>query len=305
MKQRLLAILAAVVLVAAGVVVRQRLAGDGGSGGGGSTGGGTPVVACTEDLQPVCDALVADGVIRAADPIDLAEAKDPATATKVDGWLTWDPAPGVANFLNDASGANPVWEPGTPVSSAPLGLARAKAAPVKPDCWTTWACLADQGAKQTLLLAVGEPTTARGLAFLYPLAVPLVGDQGYDQFQPSSLKALLNAPSVGQTDASLDKMLTATGAFDAAVAPAGVVDAALRTPRGTSYVKASPTPGATVTVVLAPPVDGRRSLDRVRKALAGGAPKAALAELGLGAPGELAPTERAGQLYQVYKKVGT
>ena len=97
MKQRVLAIAGAVILVCAAVLVRGALADDDGGSGGGSGTGGAPVVACTADLASVCDALAEAGTI-AADPprLDLDGAAQPPA--KLDGWITWEPAPLVVDF---------------------------------------------------------------------------------------------------------------------------------------------------------------------------------------------------------------
>ena len=117
MKQRLLAIAGAVALVAVAVLVRATVL-DGGDGSGSGGGGGAPRVACTPDLVAVCAALADAGAI-ARDPIalDLDGATEPPA--DLDGWLTWDGAPGVAN--EDAPGT---WQDPVAVAGSPLAVAR-------------------------------------------------------------------------------------------------------------------------------------------------------------------------------------
>src|SRR5690606_13459879 len=70
-KQRALAVIGAIALIAAAFVARSMIAGgdDDGSGGGGSSSSGeAPVVACTPDLEPLCDALANAGAIAPGTP---------------------------------------------------------------------------------------------------------------------------------------------------------------------------------------------------------------------------------------------
>ncbi|MGI8755899.1 MAG: hypothetical protein ACR2MB_08575 [Acidimicrobiales bacterium] len=120
MKQRILATLAAIALVGVALFGRELLRGsDSGSGpsGTGSNGnGGLPVVACTPDLDEICHALADDGKIaKGTDTLDLDGAAAPPP--KVEAWITWDPAPQVANV--EAGGAER-WAEAKPMMSAPL-----------------------------------------------------------------------------------------------------------------------------------------------------------------------------------------
>src|SRR5690348_6274692 len=114
MKSRGMAVVGAFLLIVLAMFVRSKLADDDSSSNGSKgNGGGRPVVACTPELQEVCDALATDGQI-ASDPptLDLGGASKPDS--EIDGWITWDPAPEIADF--DA-GQNEVWGPSDALGS--------------------------------------------------------------------------------------------------------------------------------------------------------------------------------------------
>jgi hypothetical protein len=300
MRERILAVVGAVVLIVAAVAVRSLLAGDDGpaSGGGGGSAA-RPVVACTPDLRSVCEALVADGAITAAPgPLDLAGAAEPPA--EVTGWITWDPAPGVVNFDRPDT-----WlAPGVPLASAPLGVLAASGPGQCPPT-TTWAACVVAGADAGLAVGIGPGTTAQGLARLEPVARALVPAQGdFTTIPTASLRRVLDSPQIAQADlvTQLNTFLTRRGALNLVV---GAVPA-LRTAaaRQTTATVASPTPAATLTVVLATrtragtdPLPADLVLDSDRAATA-------LEALGLAAgTGSAAPPARAGELYAVLDKI--
>lgn len=307
MKQRILAVVAAVALVLAAVVARSMIS-DGGSSGADGGGDGKPVVACTPDLQPVCDALVADGRIAAGTaPLDLdLGAADPDRA--IDGWITWDPAPGIANFDAEAgaAGAGKPWGKGRPLGSSPLAVAiRASGGPSLPQGCSqvrfSWSCLPQAAAgSPPQPVGVGTATTAESLARLHPVALTLLPEPsaGFDQVPAGELHRLVASPANGQArfPDQLRSLRTAPGVLDFVVGPAGAMDV-----DGVETIR--PTPGATVVVVLAARTDGDPDLlqgafgsERVEQAL-----RTSGVEPG---SGTLAPDERAGDLYAVRQKVG-
>ncbi|MCU1499413.1 MAG: hypothetical protein JWM47_3366 [Acidimicrobiales bacterium] len=305
MRQRILAGIAAVALILVAVVVRAQLA-DGGSSGGGREAGGKPVVACTPDLQPVCDALVADGRIAAGtDPIDLDRgAADPDPA--VDGWITWDPAPGIANFDADAAGVDKPWGRGRALGSSALAVAiRATGGPQLPAGCTqirfTWPCLTDATASSAPQpVGVGDGTTAESLARLHPLALTLLDDPslGFDQIDSGGLRRLITSPVDGQDrfPDQLRTLRTAPGVLDFVVGPAGAMDVS-------GVVTLRPASAGAVVVVLAPRADGDEDL--LQDAFGSERVEQALRDTGVEpGSGTLAPDERAGDLYAVRDKVG-
>ena len=119
----------------------------------------------------VCEALANEGRI-ADDPVelDLPDAAEPPA--EVDGWITWNPAPQIANYVASPT-LNPlVWSTTTALGSATeLILADGSTATgLAADCdaKTTWACLG--GLAPELSIGVGDPATAEGMARLAPFA---------------------------------------------------------------------------------------------------------------------------------------
>lgn len=303
MRQRLLAIAGALVLVVVAVAVRGVLA-DGSGSGGGSSPKGKPVVACTPDLMAVCDALAADGKI-AADPpaLDLDGAAKPAA--NVDGWITWDPAPGIAAIDAGQAGDAKPWQVGRALGSSALAVAfRQGSSPSFPSTCTQvsfgWSCLnAAAGTGQGV--GVGTGKTAESLARIYPVALALVPQDGdFTDLTTGQLATLITSPAVGQRAfrAQLNTLQTAPGALGFLVGPAGAFAAADKVttiaPKGG---------GASVVVAYAPRTGASASLGD--DAFASDGVLAALREAGVEpGTGKLAGDERAGDLYAVRQKVG-
>lgn len=297
MRQRILAALGALALVAAAIVLRATVFDHDGSGGSGR-GGSRPVVACTKDLASVCDALAAAGRI-AADPPTLDLDGAAAPPADLDGWITWDPAPGIVNL--DAPGT---WASSRPLGGADLALATRTVSPlVLPSgcapAAPTWACLARAALDDGLGLGIGPATTAESLARFAPLAASLVpADGDARDLSGNDLDAILDGPNAGQAPFArqFTQLRTQVGSYDAVVGPAGAVD-------GTSGIRSTtPTPAATVTVVVAVRsgdaarfLTGAESIEAVAKAL-----RAAGVEPGTGRLSDTA----AGLLAVVREKVG-
>jgi hypothetical protein len=299
MRERILAVVGAVALIVAAVVVRSLLAGDGGDGGGADGSAGRPVVACTPDLRAVCDALVADGAVTAAPgPLDLAGAGDPAA--EVDGWITWDPAPGVVNFDHPDT-----WlATGVPLASAPLGVLAAAGAGTCP-ATTTWGSCVLAAADAGLAVGIGPGTTAQGLARLEPVARALVpADGDFTTIPAAGLRRVLDSPQIAQADqaAQLTTFLTRRGALNLVVGSVPALQAAAA--RQTTATVTTPSPAATLTVVLATrarPGEDPLAADLV---LGNARATAALEAIGLTTgTGTAAPAERAGELYAVLDKI--
>jgi hypothetical protein len=305
--KRLGAIVGAVALVVVALVVRGRLAGsDGGSGSGRRASGGDPVVACTPELADVCTALAEAGAI-AADPptLDLADATSPPAA--VEAWITWDPAPAIANFDAPA----PVWAQAEPLGSAPLGLL------VGPDdlagaCRTTpsWACAIDAGSAGAGL-GLGLTDTGEGLARILPVATALSDDRDPETIPGARLRNLVGSPVGGPgtaTDLVARRLQQGPAAVGPIVAPLPLAQEAAGTPRGQAASLRAVVPtgaGGDATVVVAArtgsgvdagPLARRCRDDRVAQALRAVGVEAC--------SGRLAGDDIAGFLYQVREKVG-
>lgn len=298
MRERLLAVLGAVALVAVAFVVRGALTDDeGGGGGGGNGGGGRPVVACTADLMAVCDALAADGRI-ADDPPTLDLGGEAMADRSIDGWITWDPAPAIADF--DDEGA---WGSSRVLGSSPVTVAvRTGSEPALPAGCTLaalpWDCLLE-AALDGRAVGIGSLTTAESLARAYPVALALVPDGGdFTQISGSDLNTLLDSPAAGQKrfGQQLRDLQVAPGALQLLVGPAVAFDGADR------IGQAVPTDAATVSVVLAERGDDG---DLLGSAFDDDPVAGALRDAGV-TPGRgtLAGDQRAGELYALREKVG-
>ncbi len=304
MRERILAIVGAIALVVVAVVVRGIFTDDGGSG---SSARHQPVVACTLDLAPVCAALAADGKI-AADPptLDLPAAASPKVdGRQVDGWITWDPAPGIANLDADRAGNGQPWGSPVPLAGSPLGIASRTTSPAQlpAGCHFSpadWSCVAGAAIGQTPV-GVGTGKSAESLARLYPLAATLVPKDGdFRDIDPGDLRSIVDSTNVAQAafPSQAGTLVTQPGALNVLVGPL----VGLRAIKGVQV--STPTTPILLTVVLVP----RRgtSLGGLAAAATGGASAQALRDLGV-VPGEgkLAPESRAGELYAVRDEVGS
>ena len=306
--KRLLSIVGAVALVAVALIVRGKLNGDSSGSGGIGRPSAKPVIACTPDLQPVCDALADVGKIaKGTESLDLDGVTEPKTLAKLDGWITWDSIPAVANLLVDSSGGQKPFGASTGLGSAPLALAFERGtAGLDGACVAKWECIAKAAAdpQGDVILGTGDGSSAESLVRLYPIASVFAPD-GFLDLDVSSLKQVIESPPGGPGSATLDALITSPGSSTAVVANAGAVTAALATPgaQGRKLGQAEPKPSTTVSVVVAPVGDA--DVSKVADAFGTDSDaRKALNELGLGPAGKLAPEERAGQLYQVRKKVG-
>lgn len=303
MTQRVLAIVGALALV--GIAIGLRATVWSGDDGGGGSSGAAPVVACSPDLAPLCDALADKGAL-AADPPTLDLARADAPPADVDAWITWDGAPGVANI-----DAPDTWGAARPIGGVDLGVGVRTGAPLdlpagcRPAA-LTWRCVADAAAAGTAV-GVGSPVTAEGLTRLHPLAQSLVpADGDFTTVDSAALRAVVTSPPDPQGPfadqlVALQRRLGALGMLVGPVAALESADA-VRVLR--------PTPAASASVVVAPRGDrdvravaAAATAELERSARAGDG-SSELGDLGLDAgAGRLAPESRAGELYAVREKV--
>lgn len=304
-----MAVIAAFVLIALAIFVRGRFADDGGGGsdGPGKQDGGLPVVACTPDLIELCDALADDGQI-ARDPVTLDLADASAPDADVDAWITWSPAPQLANFEVQP---DKVWqEPevlGSAASSVLIDAASAAGLPSACRSNPTWACLGQ--AAPALSVGVGDPATAEGIARLAPFARTFTTDDDYTLLDTDALDDLIASPPDGQSDAEemADRLTTRPGSLSMTSGPDDLLQAQTRTPQGEQrgLRVLTPTPRARLVVVLTERVGRSGTTDGIgcdpdpSEALEG-----ALTALGIEPCTGTADPALAGFLFQVQKKVG-
>jgi hypothetical protein len=296
-KQRLLAIAGAIALVAVAVLVRTTLVDDDDGPGGGGGGGGAPQVACTPDLAAVCAALADEGAI-AREPIvlDLDAATEPPEG--LDGWITWDGAPGVADL-----DAPDTWQDPVAVAGAPLAVARRSGPlPALPAGCTadslTWRCVVDSALGGSAV-GVGTGTTAESLVRLHPLATALVpADGDVTDIDATELRTVVFSPADPQDlfPAQLTTLRTKLGALNWLVGPQGALEAA------DGLVVVRPTGSAVLaSVVLAATRSG--DVGDLADRLQDGGPAAALRDAGV-EPGAGRLSVDPGELYAVRDKVG-
>ena len=256
-----MAVIGAFVLIALAIVARNHFADDGGGSSNGSgrphKGGSAPVVACTPDLAAVCTALADQGSI-AKDPptLDLDGAATPDS--KIDGWITWDPAPQIANF--DA-GQPKVWGVADALGSTSLAaLAEGEVfGGLRSGCGeqVDWACFAKRWREWGMTIGVGDPTTAEGLSRLAPLAIALAPDLDTEELQPSDLRDIVTSPAIPQSDAaSMSLAATQPGKITLVIGPQSLLEARANSPQGKN-LRLEPRalkPTRTATVVVAPRV---------------------------------------------------
>lgn len=309
MKERLLAVLGAMILIVGALALRASLAGGSdGEGKGSSTGsGGLPVVACTDDLMAYCDALATAGVI-AKDPPTLDGGAASAPDKAIDGWITWDPAPDIADY--DAPNRN-AWTDVQVLGSARQAVladeslmdARSATCRSKP----TWMCLTK--GSDGLAFGVGDPATAEGIARLAPVARTFADGDDYETLDVDGLRKILNSPPADQRDAGTQAkaIVTTLGSLDLVTGPNDLLADASRTERGKGLGLRvlSPSPASRLAVVLATRSGG--DLGKLAKAC-DAQPKVLTAQakaVGLQpCEGTRSNVKLAGFLYQVRKKVG-
>ena len=308
MKSRGMAVIGAFVLIALAVFVRGLLVGDDGdaSGADGPKGDGSaPVVACSPELAIVCGALADAGDI-APDPptLDLDEASSPPA--EIDGWITWNPAPQIANF--DA-GQAPIWAAPQPLGRATLAalVDPASEAALIDACNepTVWACIA-QAPASDLTVGVGEPATAEGVSRLSPIASAVTPDRDPDQIPVSELLDLIEGPSSQADATTMSRAATQVGIVSIVVGPEDVLSRAASTNQGKArkLQVAVATPKATATVVLAARAGHEDDLDALACRDLADAADEALRSVGVEPCTGQASDALAGFLYQVQKKVG-
>jgi hypothetical protein len=222
----------------------------------------------------------------------------------IEGWLTWDPAPGVVNFDRPEA-----WVSTDAVASAPLGVLVADG---PGECGTTsWLACVVASAEQGLPVGVGDGTTAQSLARLHPVARSLVptspADANFNDIDARALRGVIDSTQVRQADyaVQVNTFLTQRGALGLVIGPVPALDAAAA--RQATAEVARPTPAAQLTVVIATrgsPISNRVPIT-ADQLLRSDAAVAALEALGL-APGTgtPAPLAQAGEVYAIREKVG-
>lgn len=267
MKSRGLAVVAAIVLIALAVFIRSLLVDDDGNGGGPNKaeGGSAPVVACTPELVAVCDALADAGDITPytepdekgrEQPAELELDEAAAPDAEIDGWITWDPAPEIANF--DA-GQTPIWDAAQALGSAPLAaLAGSEVfGGLRSSCGETvdWACFAERGPEWGLTVGVGDPSTAEGLVRLAPFALAFAPDLDTEALESSDLRAIIDSSTISQADAAtMSRKATQPGQISIVVGPEALLASRADSPQGESLGLEMRVldPELSATVVIAP-----------------------------------------------------
>lgn len=303
-----MAVVGAIALVAVALVVRAQLSGD--DDGGRASEGGRPAVACTPDLTAVCAALADEGRI-AEDPLvlELSSAAEPPPG--IDAWITWDPAPGIANIDADVAGVRAPWdlEQAVPVGAAPLSIATTGGIDQPPGgCVSselTWACFGTPRSED-YSLGVGDPTTADGLARLYPIAASLVDTDAGEDFRSltaTDLAEIIDSPADGQAGRFPDQfqtLLTRPGTLTFLVGPSVAFTRATNAPK-----TLEPEPVTKIVAVIAGRTGRALSSEDLRQLVEGDEVGEAIQGVGLiPRDGDLAPASRAGDLFAVREAAG-
>ncbi|WP_426572184.1 hypothetical protein [Aquihabitans sp. McL0605] len=304
MKSRGVAVIGAFLLIVVALTLRNQVAGSDGDGATkGHSGGGKPVVACSPDLASVCAALADDGTIADHPPsLDLDHAAEPPAG--IDGWITWSPAPQIANF--DA-GSTKVWGPPEVLGSAAAAVLidpdSIAALPAACRAKPTWSCLG--AAAPDLSIGVGDPATAEGIARLAPFARARTTDDDPAQLDVEGLSAIVTSPQDPQADAGTmaERLTTKVGSLSMVAGANDLLLAQTRSSQGQQrrLRVLSPSPAHRLTVVITDRVGGGT----------GGAVSckddstaAALTDLGIQPCEGTDDAALAGFLFQVQKKVG-
>src|SRR5690606_14409845 len=130
--------------------------------------------------------------------LDLPDAAEPDD--EIDAWITWNPAPQVANFAHSQRGVPAVWGEPVPLGSAPEGvlISGTDDAALRRRCQEglTWPCLA--GSVDDLTVGVGDPASAEGLARLAPFASALAEGDDPATLDVGALDRVVRSPATGQ-----------------------------------------------------------------------------------------------------------
>lgn len=272
---------------------------------------GLPKVACSTDLQLLCDQLAAAGTIADATPtLEPAAAADPAQAAKVDGWITWAPTPDLADISLQASSDTPWTTAATALrASAGASITTAGAAALATGGCSSTAislrCIEPLAGSGAVSVGVGDPASAEGIVRFGLLAGPTVeaqlnGPDGIVSHDP------LERIAVGQgsgSSASAGQQVVAQDrpglGQDVVIGPLAVLRANAATAQARAqHLQVATIPGATLTIVLA---ERGRSLPAVADALAGSATAKARRRLGLAKATAHADPTGGGTLFQIQK----
>ena len=254
--KRLLAVLAAVWMIGLSLFIRSRLDDDGG----GSSSSGQLKIACIQELLDACNALRSSGVDVIVEAPAATVTRLAAAQPDIDGWLTLDPWPGIADAKSGRT------TPTVAVASSPLDIAVVgdRASALATACGGTvgWRCLIERinqpwselgGRAEWGPLRVGLPSTssATGL-LLYGNAV--AGYFGHADYGTNDFDAEFQAWNAGLRSTFADSTFTRfVQQYPAAYTAVGAVGAEVATGLGTrpaSVIEPSPA-GRAVVVVAA------------------------------------------------------
>lgn len=242
---RVLALLGAILLVAAALVARSVLddeSDDDGDGRG--AGGGSLAVACIPELEEACEAIDRDVTLTIEDPAEtIARIAD---GDDVDAWITLDPWPAMAPFLDDTIGL----DTSIGVASTDLRLmVRDAAVPAACDA-VTWTCLVDELGDQVTL---PDPDSALGrLAVAFAANDFFPGFAANELRDDTALQARLAAVGFDRSGPQpFEDMLVLPDPDATAITAAAFERAVASRPAGSSFSTAPGASPATVAVVVA------------------------------------------------------
>jgi hypothetical protein len=263
--KRFLAITASVVMVCVAIVIRSSID----SGGSGAKPSAGPItIACATELEAQCK-LLTNVTVRVEDASITAKALA-AGRTDIDGWVTFDPWPEIANQLAQARVTGETTR--LAASALVIAMVQERAAAMAPTCGgsVNWRCLGDAIGKQwpevggrpewgTVKAGIPATTSALGLLALGNAASGFFGQTDFATNDFSDDFGIWRA-KVTATPASFAEFILKFPALFSAV---GTTDQEVTSGKGTRPVATiSPSPAASAVVVLAE-VNDRRALDFV------------------------------------------
>ncbi len=276
--RRALAFVAAIGMIVGAVLVRTHLDDDKQSVATNQEARGPLSIVCVTELSAECDALALahpDLQTRVEDAATTAQALAKGTQG-VDGWLTLDSWPDVANGLV----TDPIFKSSTALASSPLVIAMVKErsvvlAPKCPNGVVGWRCLGDYvgrpwtdlpgGIKAWGNITVGNPplSSATGLLLYGNAVTGYFGrtDIATNDFETDPGFSAWRA-KVKTTFMESDPFVQFVTQLPAKFAAVGVTAAEEKTNVGTQADKVvvmDPQPQATAVVVLAPVGEGPRA----------------------------------------------
>jgi hypothetical protein len=260
--KRFLAIAASIVMVTVAISIRSSID----SGGSGATSPSGPItIACVTELADQCNALL-NITVRVEDASTTAKSIAAGTA-HIDGWVTFDPWPKIANQLAQRSATSE----SASLAASPIVIAmvQERADALAPVCGgsVTWRCLGDAigqrwtdvgGRPEWGTVKAGIPPSASGLGLLIlgNAAMAYFGrpDIATNDFDDSFV---VWRSKVTATPASFADFILK---FPAAFSGVGTTDREIAIGKGTRVVATIVPNPATAAVVVLTSVDSRRAL---------------------------------------------